>query len=111
MFFGFESLDAYEDLIKLLIQLRSPKLSKDFKPTVIYEILNDSLPALSDDELRPLSDTIESMDQTKLQLEQLRRVQSSLKRICRQYDQYNRVVLAEKSGRLIAKAIGVATSW
>ena len=72
--FGFESLDAYADLIKLLIQLRSPKLSKDFKPTVIYEILNDSLPALSDDELRPLADTIESMDQTKQQLEQLRRV-------------------------------------
>ncbi|NMB12918.1 MAG: TIGR02680 family protein [Firmicutes bacterium] len=99
--FGFESLDAYEDLIKLLIQLRSPKLSKDFKPTVIYEILNDSLPALSDDELRPLSDTIESMDQTKLQLEQLRRVQSSLKRICRQYDEYNRVVLAEKADGLL----------
>ena len=33
--FGFESIEAYEDLIKLLIQLRSPKLSKDFKPTVI----------------------------------------------------------------------------
>src|SRR5690625_7927050 len=27
--FGFESEEAYEDLIKLLIQLRSPKLSKD----------------------------------------------------------------------------------
>ena len=99
--FGFESLDAYADLIKLLIQLRSPKLSKDFKPTVIYEILNDSLPALSDDELRPLADTIESMDQTKQQLEQLRRVESSLQRICRQYDAYNQFVLAEKAEGLL----------
>jgi len=99
--FGFESLEAYEDLIKLLIQLRSPKLSKDFKPTVIYEILNDSLPALSDDELRPLSDTIESMDQAKQQLEQLMRVQNSLDRICRQYDEYNRFVLAEKAAGLL----------
>ena len=40
--FGFQSNEAYEDLIKLLIQLRSPKLSKDFKPTVIYEILDSA---------------------------------------------------------------------
>ncbi|MCR6545097.1 TIGR02680 family protein [Dehalobacterium formicoaceticum] len=100
--FGFESLEAYEELIKLLIQLRSPKLSKDFKPTVIYEILNESLPGLSDEELRPLSDTIESMDQTKQQLDLLLRDQQSLKRLCQQYDRYNQFVLAEKAEGLIA---------
>lgn len=99
--FGFESIEAYEELIKLLIQLRSPKLSKDFRPTVIYEILNESLPALSDEELRPLSDTIENMDQTKQQLEQLKRDQQSLKKLCRQYDRYNQLVLAEKAEGLI----------
>ena len=95
--FGFESLDAFEDLIKLLIQLRSPKLSKDFKPTTIYQILNESLPGLSDDELRPLSETIENMDQTKQQLDQLLRDRHSLQRLCRQYDLYNRFVQAEKA--------------
>ncbi|HBK53887.1 MAG TPA: hypothetical protein DDZ44_08130, partial [Syntrophomonas wolfei] len=44
--FGFENPDSYEELVKLLIQLRSPKLSKDFKPTVIYEILTNALPSL-----------------------------------------------------------------
>ncbi|MEX2414781.1 MAG: TIGR02680 family protein [Paenibacillaceae bacterium] len=97
LLFGFSSLDSFEELMKLLIQLRSPKLSKDFKPTVIYEILNESLPALTDDELRPLSDTIEIMDQTKSQLDQLLREETSLKRLCRQYDQYNRVIAAEKA--------------
>lgn len=99
--FGFDSLDVYEDLIKLLIQLRSPKLSKDFKPTVVYEILNASLPALSDDELRPLSDSIENMDQTKQQLDQLVREQRSLERLCSSYDRYNRFVLAEKADGLM----------
>jgi len=51
--FGFLSLDSYKDLMELLIQLRSPKLSKDFKPSIIYEILTESLSALSDEELRP----------------------------------------------------------
>lgn len=99
--FGFNSLDAFEDLIKLLIQLRSPKLSKDFKPTVIYDILNESLPALSDEELRTLSDTIESMDQSKQQLDQLLRDQRSLTKLCKQYDQYNRYVLVEKADEFI----------
>lgn len=79
--FGFASQEHYEDLIKLLIQLRSPKLSKDFKPTVIYEILEAALPPLSDDDLRPLSDTIEHMDQTKQQLEQLEREDRALKKL------------------------------
>ncbi len=99
--FGFQSLDAYEELIKLLIQLRSPKLSKDFKPTVIYDILNESLPALSDDELRTLSDTIESMDQSQQQLDQLLHDQRSLSKLCKQYDHYNRYVLVEKAEELI----------
>lgn len=92
--FGFDTTDGYEELIKLLIQLRSPKLSKDFRPTVIYEILNSSLPALSEDELRPLSETIENMDQIKQQLEQLRRDEQAMKSLAHAYDTYNRFQLA-----------------
>ena len=95
--FGFKTVDDYDDLIKLLIQLRSPKLSKDFRPTVVYEILNEALPSLSDDELRPLSDTIENMDQIKSQLDQLQKEEQALKRLVRYYDQYNQKVRAEKA--------------
>ena len=95
--FGFKTVDDYDDLIKLLIQLRSPKLSKDFRPTVVYEILNEALPSLSDDELRPLSDTIENMDQIKSQLDQLQKEEQALKRLVRYYDQYNQKVRVEKA--------------
>jgi uncharacterized protein (TIGR02680 family) len=95
--FGFHSTEAYEDLIKLLIQLRSPKLSKDFKPTVIYEILESALPPLTDDELRHLSDTIESMDQASQQLEQLEREADSIQRLESVYDTYNKYILAERT--------------
>lgn len=95
--FRFESMEAFQELIELLIQLRSPKLSKDFKPTVIYEILESSLPGLTDDELRHLSETIENMDQTKQQLEQLERDEQSLKRLCGQYRAYNEYMVAEKA--------------
>lgn len=95
--FGFETIEAYEDLIKLLIQLRSPKLSKDFKPTVIYEILEAALPPLTDEDLRHLSDTIEHMDQTKQQIEQLEREHTAVSKLIKRYDSYNEIKLAEKA--------------
>lgn len=56
--FGFQSMEQYNDLIQLLIRLRAPKLSRDFKPSVIYEILQSSLPVLDSDTLLPLTQTI-----------------------------------------------------
>lgn len=45
--FGFDTVEEYKEMIDLLIQLRTPKLSKDFKPSVINDILSDSLQPLS----------------------------------------------------------------
>ncbi|KOY81632.1 TIGR02680 family protein [Lysinibacillus macroides] len=100
--FGFETMEAYEDLVKLLIQLRAPKLSKDFKPTVIYEILESALPPLTDDELRHLSDTIESMDQTQQQLEQLTIEYEANTKILKKYHAYNEYILAERAFKVVA---------
>lgn len=100
--FGFETSEAYEDLIKLLIQLRSPKLSKDFRPTVIYEILEAALPPLTDEDLRHLSDTIEHMDQTKQQIEQLNREQEALDKVVQQYDHYNAYRLVDAAAHYVA---------
>ncbi len=99
--FGFETIEAYEDLIKLLIQLRSPKLSKDFRPTVIYEILEAALPPLTDDDLRHLSDTIEQMDQTKQQIEQLEREVQAITSLNQVYTTYNSRIIADQANELI----------
>lgn len=97
LLFGFESIDEYDELIKLLIQIRTPKLSKDFKPTVIYEIMNNSLQPLSDDDLRPMSEAIENMDNIKDQLEVLKESKTAADRLKSEYDRYNRFVLLEKA--------------
>lgn len=95
--FGYETIEAYDDLIKLLIQLRSPKLSKDFRPTVIYEILEAALPPLTDEDLRHLSDTIEQMDQTKQQIEQLDREGFAIRRLNQVYSKYNEATIFEQA--------------
>ena len=95
--FGYKDIQKYEELMKLLIQLRSPKLSRDFKPSVIYEILNGSLPTLSDDDLRPLAETLENMEKTRLAIEQLKREQGAFQAICNAYTTYNTAVVAERA--------------
>ena len=95
--FGFEDMDGYEELLNLLIQLRSPKLSKDFKPTEIYNILTNSLKLLSEEDLRPMSESMENMDQLQNSLEEKEKALKSVNNIKYHYDKYNRFCLQEKA--------------
>ncbi|KNZ43140.1 TIGR02680 family protein [Acetobacterium bakii] len=95
--FGFDDLDEYDELVKLLVQLRSPKLSKDFKPTVIYEIMENSLQPLSEDDLRPMSEAIENMDNIKSRLEVLKDCKGAADRIRQAFDRYNQFIVLDKA--------------
>ncbi|HIX30480.1 MAG TPA: TIGR02680 family protein, partial [Candidatus Blautia stercoravium] len=97
LLFGFETQEEYKELLELLIQLRTPKLSKDFKPTVINEILSSSLQTLSEDDLRPMSEAIENMDNLKTNLDTLNESIRGARQIEKVYDQYNQIVLYDKA--------------
>ena len=95
--FGFETVEEYKEMIDLLIQLRTPKLSKDFKPSVINDILSDSLQPLSDEDLRPMSEAIENMDTMNMNLKARQEGKQAAEKIFRVLDKYNRLVLFEKA--------------
>ncbi len=97
LLFGFETTEEYRELLELLIQLRTPKLSKDFKPSVVNEILSSSLQTLSEDDLRPMSEAIENMDSLKTNLDTLNDSIQAARQIERIYDQYNQIVLYDKA--------------
>ena len=99
--FGFDTLEEYKEMIDLLIQLRTPKLSKDFKPSVLNEILGSSLAPLSEDDLRPMSEAIENMDNLKGDLDRLKASFQAANRIRREYDRYNHAVLLGKAKDLL----------
>lgn len=65
LLFGFPNLDTYDEFIKILLQLRSNKLSKDYKPTNLINVLNTVLQPLTEEDLRPLYEVIEQMNKTK----------------------------------------------
>jgi uncharacterized protein (TIGR02680 family) len=103
--FGFADGDAFQDLLQLMIQLRSPKLSKDFKPTAIYDILHQALPPLLEEELRPLSEVLEDMDQMADRLDEIKRHRSEMLKLQERYDLYNKHMLFVKSEQMLdAKA-------
>lgn len=96
--FGFETYSEYQEFIKLLIEIRTPKLSKDgFKPSIITEIMSNSLRGLSDEDLTAVSESIDNMNKTKEQLEMLKIAEKSLKQIVVPYENYNKYILYNKS--------------
>ncbi len=95
--FGFDTAEEYKEMIDLLIQLRTPKLSKDFKPSVINDILSDSLQPLSDDDLRPMAEAIENMDTMTMNLRDRQTEKQAIEKINRVLEKYNKVVLYEKA--------------
>lgn len=95
--FGFRKAEQYEQFIKLLVKVRAPKLSKEFKPTKVYEILNDSLQTLTDEDLRAMVDAMEKMDEIQESLELLKRAFDDVKIIRNEYTRYNQYMLAKKA--------------
>ena len=96
--FGFQRIDLYEQYVNLLIKVRAPKLSKEFKPSKVYDILNDSLQTLSDDDLRPMVETMEKLDEMEMRLSNLRLMEKELSAIKNEYERYNRFMLSKKAG-------------
>ncbi|MDD7602197.1 MAG: TIGR02680 family protein [Firmicutes bacterium] len=94
--FGFPRMDQYEQYIQLLVKVRAPKLSKEFRPKKVYEILNDSLQTLTDEELRAMVEAMEKMDSIQGSLEDLRRALHDTQIIRNEYTRYNQYFLAKK---------------
>lgn len=101
--FAYSDIDNYKDLLTLLIQLRSPKLSKDFKPTVIYEILKGSLNTLSEDDLRTMAEAMDNMDNLNTKLDELKNSIDACKKIKKVFNNYNLRILYDKSSEYILK--------
>lgn len=101
--FGYSDIESYKELLNLLISLRSPKLSKDFKPTVIYEILKDSLTTLSDDDLRTMAESMDNMDQLNNKVEEYEKSLSACNKIKSQFDKYNALNIYKVTKRLKSK--------
>ena len=97
LLFQFPNIESFDEFIQVLIQLRSPKLSKEFKPTKLMSVLNEVLPPLLDSDLRPLSDTIENLNQTREKMEELQNKIKTISNFVKVFQNYNETILFQKA--------------
>ena len=96
MLFGCAETEQYDRLLRLLIQLRKPKLSKDFSPRLVQDILNSSLQPLSEDDIAPMVNSMEKMDSIQAQLESLQQSLQAARLLRNEYTRYNQYMLGKK---------------
>ena len=60
-----ENISDYDNLTDILIKTRSSKLAskENLKPAQLYEVLNESMQTLSDDDLRPMADAMNRIEE------------------------------------------------
>lgn len=95
--FQFRDIRQYDQLIQLLIKVRTPKLSKEaFRPSEVKKILNDSLQVLTDEDLSAMVSTMERMDALEDTLRDLQSAMRDAAIIRNEYTRYNQYMLGMK---------------
>ncbi|WP_379138296.1 TIGR02680 family protein [Paenibacillus sp. sgz500958] len=99
--YRFKTTQEFKELIGVLLQLRSPKLSNAVKASEVSNVLSDALPELSQSELAPLSSSLESMDSLQAKKARLEKELGFLAMLADAYDTYNKFSLYEKAKHFI----------
>jgi len=95
--FRFRDIRQYDQLIQLLIKVRTPKLSKDaFRPSEVKKILNESLQVLTDEDLSAMVSTMERMDVLEDTLRDFQAAMRDAAIIRNEYSRYNQYILGKK---------------
>lgn len=97
LLFGFKEIDSYDEFINVLLQLRSSKLSKEYTPIKLMNILTSVLQPLTEDDIRPLSEAIEDTNKTKEKVETLEKQIKSLNNLLKTFQNYNEILLYNKA--------------
>ena len=97
LLFGFKEIDAYDEFINVLLQLRSSKLSKEYTPIKLMNILSSVLQPLTEDDLRPISEVIEDTTKTRETVEKLTSQVKNLSNFLKTYQNYNEILLYDKA--------------
>lgn len=97
LLFGFENESLYTELINLMLQLRSPKLSKDYKPTKLEEILSGVLEPLNEKDIAIMSESIENMNKYKEKINDLTNEYTAVKGLLHSFKDYSDMILYNKA--------------
>jgi uncharacterized protein (TIGR02680 family) len=101
LLFGFHSEEQYQTMLRLMLDLRRPHLSKTLDPDAVAEQLSAGLPQIDDDLMRRLAGGLEQLETLERSLARLRDVRERVRRFHqRTYSAYVRAVVRERADDL-----------
>jgi hypothetical protein len=101
LLFGFPSEDGYRTMLRLMLELRRPHLSKNLNPDAVAELLSAGLPSVDEALMRRLAGGLEQLDALDQALARLRATSERLRQFHeRAYRSYLRAVVRDRGERL-----------
>jgi uncharacterized protein (TIGR02680 family) len=103
--FGFAGMDQYQTMLRLMLELRRPHLSKTLDPDGVAAMLSAGLPTVDDALMRRVAGGLEALESLEQGLARLRTVRERTRRFHEQtYRTYLRAVLRDRAAELRAAA-------
>lgn len=100
LLYGFSD-DGYRTMLRLMLELRRPHLSKNLNPDAVAELLSAGLPAVDERLMRRLAGGLEQLDALEQGLARLRATSERLRQFHeRTYRGYLRAVVRDRGERL-----------
>jgi uncharacterized protein (TIGR02680 family) len=96
--FGFEELTQFDNLMRLLIELRRPQLAKQLRASDLAGMLNASLPALDATLLTKVAEGVDRLEEHRTELEAVRGTLRTVSAFNATYRRYLRTMVAERAG-------------
>jgi len=101
LLFRFPSEDGYRTMLRLMLELRRPHLSKNLNPDAVAELLAAGLPAVDEALMRRLAGGLEQLDTLEQDLARLRTTAARLRQFHeRTYRSYLRAIVRDRGERL-----------
>ena len=108
LLFGFGGEEQYRSMLRLMLELRRPHLSKTLDPGKVAELLAAGLPEIDPELMRRLAGGLEQLETLERRLERLRMVRDRVRSFHeRTYRTYLRAVVRERADRLRAAQTAV----
>ncbi|MGH2970169.1 MAG: TIGR02680 family protein, partial [Solirubrobacteraceae bacterium] len=101
--FGFAGMEQYQTMLRLMLELRRPHLSKTLDPDGVAGMLSAGLPTVDDALMRRVAGGLEQLEALEQGLARLRAVRERARRFHEQtYRTYLRAVLRDRAAELRA---------
>ena len=101
--FGFPGMEQYQTMLRLMLELRRPHLSKTLDPDGVAGMLSAGLPVVDDALMRRVAGGLEQLESLEQGLARLRAVRERTRRFHEQtYRTYLRAVLRDRAAELRA---------